>query len=142
MPLLGHAGYPERRGISLVTSASALGVLLAPSVPLIMYAIIARVPINTMFLAGLVPAVVMVVFLVLVGGYLKRVVPGTAPDTTPLATPIVAAGPSASAAWAAKWELLAPVVAVGSLVSGWATPNECATLTAAYAIATQALAHR
>lgn len=146
LPLLGRAGYPERRGISLVTSASALGVLLAPSVPLIMYAIIARVPINTMFLAGLVPAVVMVVFLVLVGGYLKRVVPGTAPDTTPLAAPVLAARPSASAAgaaaWAAKWELLAPVVAVGSLVSGLATPTESAALTVAYAIATQALAHR
>ena len=150
LPLLGRAGYPERRGISLVTSASALGVLLAPSVPLIMYAIIARVPINTMFLAGLVPAVVMVIFLVLVGGYLKRVVPGTAPDTTPLAAPVAAPAPAArpsasaawAAAWAAKWELLAPVVAVGSLVSGLATPTESAALTVAYAIATQALAHR
>jgi tripartite ATP-independent transporter DctM subunit len=162
LPLLGHAGYPERRGISLVTSASALGVLLAPSVPLIMYAIIARVPINTMFLAGLVPAVVMVAFLVLVGGYLKRVVPSVAPSTAPgtapvavpvavpvaapVAAPLVAARPSASAAWAAawaaKWELLAPVVAVGSLVSGLATPTESAALTVAYAIATQALAHR
>ena len=55
-----------------MTSASALGVLLAPSVPLIMYAIIARVPINTMFLAGVLPAVVMVVFLLLAGGYLRR----------------------------------------------------------------------
>jgi tripartite ATP-independent transporter DctM subunit len=150
LPLLGRAGYPERRGISLVTSASALGVLLAPSVPLIMYAIIARVPINTMFLAGLVPAVVMVIFLVLVGGYLKRVVPGTAPDTAPVAAPVAAPAPAArpsasaawAAAWAAKWELLAPVVAVGSLVSGLATPTESAALTVAYAIATQALAHR
>ena len=72
LPLLRDAGVPERRGISLVTSASALGVLLAPSVPLIMYAIIARVPINTMFLAGVLPAVVMVVFLLLAGGYLRR----------------------------------------------------------------------
>ncbi|MFM9967685.1 MAG: TRAP transporter large permease subunit, partial [Burkholderiales bacterium] len=46
LPLLRNAGFPEQRGISLVTSASALGVLLAPSVPLIMYAIIARVPIK------------------------------------------------------------------------------------------------
>jgi len=45
LPLLIKAGYPEQRGIGLVTSASALGVLLAPSVPLIMYAVIARVPI-------------------------------------------------------------------------------------------------
>jgi tripartite ATP-independent transporter DctM subunit len=150
LPLLGRAGYPERRGISLVTSASALGVLLAPSVPLIMYAIIARVPINTMFLAGLVPALVMVVFLVLIGGYLKCVAPAAALDTAPYSEPhsepLVLARPSVAtawaAAWAAKWELLAPVVAVGSLVSGLATPTESAALTVAYAIATQALAHR
>jgi tripartite ATP-independent transporter DctM subunit len=57
---------------------------------------------------------------------------------------LVAAWCSAAgaAAWAAKWELLAPVVAVGSLVSGLATPTESAALTVAYAIATQALAHR
>ena len=146
LPLLGRAGYPERRGISLVTSASALGVLLAPSVPLIMYAIIARVPINTMFLAGLVPAVVMVVFLVLIGGYLKRVAPAAALATAPHSEPLVLARPSVAtawaAAWAAKWELLAPVVAVGSLVSGLATPTESAALTVVYAIATQALSHR
>jgi TRAP-type C4-dicarboxylate transport system permease large subunit len=49
LPLLMKAGYPERRGIGLVTSASALGVLLAPSVPLILYAVIARVAITDMF---------------------------------------------------------------------------------------------
>ncbi|MBP8133563.1 MULTISPECIES: TRAP transporter large permease subunit [Zoogloea] len=138
LPLLKDAGFPERKGISLVTSASALGVLLAPSVPLIMYAIIARVPINTMFLAGLVPALVMVVFLLIVGGYLRR---GdvTAPQVErPKADLRVALG----AAWAARWEILAPVVAIGSLVSGLATPTESAALTAAYAILTQAIAHR
>jgi len=137
LPLLTKAGFPEQRGISLVTSASALGVLLAPSVPLIMYAIIARVPINTMFLAGVLPAVVMVAFLLLVGGYLRR---GATAAT-------VAAEPHNFSAvrpalWAAKWELLAPMVAIGSLVSGIATPTESAALTAAYALLTQALAHR
>jgi tripartite ATP-independent transporter DctM subunit len=47
-----------------------------------------------------------------------------------------------AAAWAAKWEILAPAVAIGSLVGGLATPTESAALTAAYAIATQAFAHR
>lgn len=56
--------------MGLVTSASALGVLLAPSVPLIMFAILARVPINSMFLAGIVPAVVMIIMLVILGGFL------------------------------------------------------------------------
>jgi tripartite ATP-independent transporter DctM subunit len=142
LPLLRNAGLPEQRGISLVTSASALGVLLAPSVPLIMYAIIARVPINTMFLAGLLPALVMVGFLLLLGGYLKRtgLVRAAPVDLqrpgAPFATGVLAA------LWTAKWEMLAPVIAIGSLVSGLTTPMESAALTAVYAIATQALAHR
>lgn len=139
LPLLRNAGYPEQRGISLVTSASALGVLLAPSVPLIMYAIIARVPINTMFLAGLLPAVVMVLSLLVFGGYLRRpAVPEghRAPPSPPSLRRALAA------AWVAKWEMGAPVVAIGSLVSGLATPTESAALTAGYAIATQAWAHR
>jgi C4-dicarboxylate transporter DctM subunit len=150
LPLLREAGYPEQRGIGLVTSASALGVLLAPSVPLIMYAIIARVPINTMFLAGVVPALVMVAFLLIVGGFLRRSGLREVP-LSPLSNPPASQpGPSAEgqvlrvaqAAWAAKWEILAPVVALGSLVGGLATPTESAALTAAYAVLTQALAHR
>jgi tripartite ATP-independent transporter DctM subunit len=140
LPLLRNAGFPERKGIGLVTSASALGVLLAPSVPLIMYAIIARVPINQMFLAGLVPAAVMVISLLILGGFLKRV-------------EVVETGLTPSAvrpdwrralrmAWSAKWEILAPVVAIGSLVSGLATPTESAALTAVYAILTQSIGHR
>jgi tripartite ATP-independent transporter DctM subunit len=140
LPLLSKAGFPERRGISLVTSASALGVLLAPSVPLIMYAIIARVPINTMFLAGLLPALVMVAFLLLVGGYLRRGEGGVR-DVHDVQSP--ADVPSIRVALAeSKWELLAPLVAIGSLASGLATPTESAALTAAYALFTQTVAHR
>lgn len=140
LPLLRQAGVPEKRSISLITSGSALGVLLAPSVPLIMYAIIARVPINTMFLAGVLPALVMVGFLLVFGGYLSR--SGLA----------VAANQTAASSdnhprlqcvvWAAKWEILAPVIAIGSLVGGLATPTESAALTAAYAILTQGVVHR
>ncbi|PUE28748.1 C4-dicarboxylate ABC transporter permease [Limnohabitans sp. Jir61] len=138
LPLLQGVGYPDRKGISLVTSASALGVLLAPSVPLIMYAIIARVPINTMFMAGVVPAVVMVVCLLIFGGYLRH----DKAEQVPQAKPSFSKTALRDAAWHAKWELLAPVVAIGSLGSGFATPTESAALTAIYAVATQAFAHR
>jgi C4-dicarboxylate transporter, DctM subunit len=138
LPMLLKAGYPERRGIGLVTSASALGVLLAPSVPLIMYAVIARVPIEQMFLAGVVPALVMVLCLLVIGGFLRRDA-----QVKPLAdAPKASARAALRAAWVAKWELGAPLVAIGSLASGVATPTESAALTAAYAVLTQALAHR
>ncbi len=141
LPLLRDAGFPEKRGISLVTSASALGVLLAPSVPLIMYAIIARVPINTMFLAGLIPAFVMVAFLLVFGGYLRPIRSAqSAPEVKPMFTTQL---PNVKVAlWDAKWELLAPFVAIGAMVSGLATPTESAAITAVYAILTQAVAHR
>ncbi|RFO97114.1 C4-dicarboxylate ABC transporter permease [Rhodoferax lacus] len=148
LPLLRNAGFPEQRGISLVTSASALGVLLAPSVPLIMYAIIARVPINTMFLAGLLPACIMVVFLLVLGGYLRRLPAAYSATLDPATSPaevaprLAAQRPAVGAAlWQAKWEILAPAVAIGALVSGLATPTESAAIAAAYAILTQVLAH-
>ncbi len=140
LPLLRKVGYPEQRGIGLVTSASALGVLLAPSVPLIMYAIIARVPIANMFLAGLLPAVLMVACLLLIGGFLRE--QRRSVDHASVRIGGTESTPPSDAAWAAKWELMAPVVAIGSLVGGFATPTESAAITVAYAILTQALAHR
>lgn len=140
LPLLRNAGYAEQRGIGLITSASALGVLLAPSVPLIMYAIIARVPINTMFVAGLLPAAVMVAFLLGVGGYLRRAPESPAASLKRRAS--IDFKQVAITAWIAKWEIFAPLVAIGSLASGLATPTESAALTAAYALLTQTIAHR
>ena len=136
LPLLNNAGYPEKKGIGLVTSASALGVLLAPSVPLIMYAIVARVPITTMFLAGALPALVMVLSLLIFGGFLQAKGP-SAPAVARISNATLG-----NTLWLAKWEIFAPVVAIGSLVSGVATPMESAALTAAYAVITQAVAHR
>jgi tripartite ATP-independent transporter DctM subunit len=93
-----------------------------------------------MFLAGVIPAMVMVVCLVVLGGYL----PGLkSRGLIEMKTqePLPSAQVWATV-WQAKWELLAPVVAVGSLVGGLTTPTESAALTAVYAIVSQAWAHR
>jgi tripartite ATP-independent transporter DctM subunit len=139
LPLLRHAGYPEQRSIGLVTSASALGVLLAPSVPLIMYAVLARVPIVDMFLAGVLPALVMVISLLLVGGFLRG---GQRADPASRLVSRPDLRLALRLAWAARWELLTPLVAVGSIAAGLATPTEAAALTVAYVLLTQALIHR
>jgi len=144
LPLLLKVGYPESKSIGLITSASSLGVLLAPSVPLIMYAIMAKVPINTMFVAGLIPAILMIFCLVVFGGFLKRgPTPISALDNSVLA-PLQQneTKPLKMVLWDAKWELLAPFIAVGTLISGIATPTEGAAITVAYAIVTQSLFHK
>ena len=143
-PMLTRAGYPERRAIGLLTGASALGVLIAPSVPLVLYAVIARVPIQEMFVAGLVPAAIMIGCLLLMGGYFRKV-PQPAPACE---MPVLSqrgrdrAQEIARAAKAAVWELFIPVIAVGSIVAGLATPTESAALTAAFVLVSQGLVHR
>lgn len=143
-PMLTRAGYPEGRAIGLLTGASALGVLIAPSVPLVLYAVIARVPIQEMFVAGLVPAAIMIGCLLLVGGYFRKLPQPARAGETPVlaqrgrdrAKEIIRAGR------AAVWELFIPVIAVGSITAGLATPTESAALTAAFVLVSQGLIHR
>src|SRR5262249_58888908 len=59
MPILLQAKYPEKEALGLVTGAGSLGMLLPPCLPLFVYAIVARIPMNAMFLGGVVPALFM-----------------------------------------------------------------------------------
>jgi C4-dicarboxylate transporter, DctM subunit len=133
MPLLLGVKYPERAGIGLVTSSCSLGVLLPPSLPLILYAIIARQPIETMFLAALLPAAVMASLLAWLGVHRQ---PG---DAERIAFDRREAG---AALWGAKWELAIPFVTFGGLVSGYVTPTETAALTAFYAFVVEVVVYR
>ena len=59
MPVLLSRRYRERDALGLITGAGSLGLLLPPCLPLILYSIVARVPMESMFLGGILPAVVM-----------------------------------------------------------------------------------
>src|SRR5262245_59198890 len=61
MPVLLSEGYEEKKALGLVTSAGSLGLLFPPCLPLILYAIVAKIPLEKMFLGGMVPGAVMVV---------------------------------------------------------------------------------
>lgn len=133
MPLLLGVKYPERAGIGLITSGCSLGVLLPPALPLILYAIIARQPIETMFLAALLPAAVMTAMLAWLG--MRR----QTREVEPIPFDRREAG---AALWAAKWELAIPLVTFGGLASGYVTPTETAALTALYAFFIEVVIYR
>ncbi len=133
LPLLLGVKYPERAGIGLITSGCSLGVLLPPALPLILYAIIARQPIETMFLAALLPAAVMTAMLAWQG--MRR----QPTDVAPIPFDRREAG---AALWAAKWELAIPLVTFGGLASGYVTPTETAALTALYAFFIEVAVYR
>ena len=133
MPLLLGSGYSPKSALGLLTSAGSLGGLLPPGLPLVLYAIIAKVSIEDMFLAGILPGLLMVGLVAIWG--LRQ-----APRQR-LRRPFDSREARA-ALWQAKWELSLPVVAFTGLFSGLATPVEAAALTAVYAFVVEVFIHR
>ena len=134
MPLLAGAGYANRNALGLVTAAGLPGVLLLPALPLILYAIVARVSIEDMFLGGALPTMLMA-GIVLAWGIWRQ------PARTREVRRFDRHRARAALA-AAKWELCLPLVPLVSLGAGFATPVEAAALTALYAFLIAAIVHR
>lgn len=134
LPVLLAAGYSERTSLGLLTGSGSLGLLLPPCLPLIFYGVIAGVDIKAMFLGGIVPGMLLILLTALWGI-------SQAPRTAAAKQPFD--GREARlAAWDAKWELLVPVVALGALFSGLATPVEAAALTAFYVFVVETVVYK
>ncbi len=133
MPVLAGARYRDKDALGLLTGAGSLGLLLPPCLPLIVYAIVARVPIERMFLAGIAPAFVMMIATSIWG--IRR---GPKQERARRKFDWAEAR---NALWDAKWELLMPVVASAALFGGLATPVEAAAITALYAFIIVAIIH-
>ncbi|MAF83602.1 MAG: TRAP transporter large permease subunit [Gammaproteobacteria bacterium] len=133
-PALSHAGYTERFSLGLVTSAGSLGLLFAPSLPLILYGIVAEVPIDDLFLAGIMPGIVMMVFM---GGYSLWV---NRSNRTPLSH--FSLDELLGALKASAWEIPLPVIVLGGIYSGYFAVSEAAAVTAVYVLIVEVLVLR
>lgn len=133
MPVLVGAAYREKDALGLITGAGSLGTLFPPALPIILYAIIASVPMEQMFLGGFFPGLLLVAITAAWG-----VARGAERGERNRFDGRVAR----AALWSAKWELLLPVVAVAALFSGLATPVEAAAVTALYAFLAEAVLQR
>jgi len=134
MPVLFDARYSDKDALGLLTGAGSLGLLLPPCLPMIVYAIVAKVPIDKMFLGGIIPALVMMTATALWGMRQGQQKADSAHSFNPKE--------ALQALWGAKWELLMPVVASVALFSGLATPVEAAAITALYAFLVVTVFHR
>jgi len=134
MPILRAAGYTEKASLGLLTGAGSLGVLFPPCLVLILYAIIAKITIEEMFLGGILPGALLVI---LTAWWGVRRGPRAVAEKG-----IFQLREAAGAIWEAKWELLLPVVALAALFGGFATPVEAAALTALYAYVVETFVYR
>ena len=132
-PALLRDGYRERFSLGLLTASGSLGLLFPPAMPLILYAIVAQIAPDDLFVAGIVPGILLV-GLVAAWGVREGSVTGA--GRHPFGWPEFRA-----ALWEAKWELSIPIVVLGVLFSGFATLVETAAFTALYSSIIQGMIH-
>ena len=133
-PMLTSVGYGERFSLGLITSSGSIGLLFPPSLPILLYAIVAGVSIDRLFLAGLLPGVLLLVLLSIYSIY-----SGTHAKLQH--HPFTGRG-LGRALREGVWDLLMPVGVVAGIVSGTVTAGEAAACTAAYVLLLDAVIHR
>lgn len=134
LPALLKDGYPDRFSVGLLTASGSLGLLLPPALPLILYAIVAEVSITQMMAGGILPGLLLI-GLAAGHGIQRGVAAGV--RRTPFD-----AREAAAALWHGKWEVLLPIVVLGTFFGGYATILDTSAITAAYAFIVQVFIHR
>jgi C4-dicarboxylate transporter, DctM subunit len=134
LPVLLHEGYRERFSLGALTASGSLGILLPPSLLIILYGVSAHVAIDRLFLAGLLPGFLMIVVVAIYAVYRSWHVQGMRSRFV--------AREAVSAIWHAKWEMLLPIAVLWGIFSGYATLVEVAGLTAVYALILEFIIHR
>ena len=134
LPMLTAARYPEKSSIGLVTVSGSIGLLLPPSLPVILYAIAAHVPIHKLFLATLGPGILLIA---VVAAWGAREGWRSGSPAQPFQW-----REAALATWQAKWELLLPVVILTSYFGGYATLVDTSAIAAVYVFVIESFVHR
>ena len=129
VPEMMRQGYDKKFACGLIASAGTIGVIIPPSVPMIIYAVsTSEVSISDMFMAGVFPGLLVGCVLIL-WAYAYSRAKGYKGDATYAEMPLAA---KMRMVWQAKWALLVPVVILGGIYGGIFTPTEAAAVAVGY----------
>ncbi len=134
LPILLKGGLPERFSLGLLTATGSIGLLFPPSLAVILYGVVAHVPIPDLFVAGLVPGALMVGSVIAFGLWQTR--------KAKVARIAFDFREAAAAVNGAKWEVLLPVVILAGLFGGLTTLVEAAAVSVAYTLIVTVVIHR
>ncbi|WP_298050340.1 TRAP transporter large permease [uncultured Paenalcaligenes sp.] len=136
LPAMAKEGYEKGYSVGLIASAGSIGIIIPPSIPMIIYAVSANVSITQMFLAGVVPGLLIGLALILVA-YLKARKEKYVGNTERFS-----AAQKWQAIWDAKWALLVPVIILGGIYGGVFTPTEAAAIGVIYGFVVGLFIHK
>jgi len=126
LPAMVKQGFPARFGAGVITTSGALGILIPPSIVMVMYAVATNTSVGALFIAGIIPGLILATMLGLTTWWRAR------KNDYPR-QPVATWGERARTFRDAIWGLLLVIVVIGGIYTGIFTPTEAAAMSAVYA---------
>ncbi|MBI5237866.1 MAG: TRAP transporter large permease [Deltaproteobacteria bacterium] len=136
IPALLEKGYPKNYAVGLMTTSGNLGVIIPPSISMILYCMISNVSLEGLFLTGYVPGILITVLICLYTYFLFR------KNTNLVRTPVSSFRELAAIFKEGFWSLMLPVIIFVGIFSGMFTANEAAVVACVYALIVELFIHR
>ncbi|ARK22029.1 TRAP transporter large permease [Sporosarcina sp. P26b] len=122
IPAMVKKGYDIKFSTAVIASAGSIGVIIPPSIPMVMYGVSGSVSIGDMFMAGIVPGIMVGLGLMVYAYYYSKKA-GYKGSTDKISFSRIL-----KQVWLAKWSLLIPVIILGGIYGGIFTPTEAAAI--------------
>lgn len=136
IPAMVRQGYDKRFATAIVCAAGSLGVIIPPSIPMVIYGVVGSVSIANLFIAGILPGLLVGFALIIYAYYHSKKMGYTGLDEKTSLSNI------AKSVWEAKWALLIPVIILGGIYGGIFTPTEAAVIAVVYGLVAGLLLYR
>lgn len=131
-PAMREAGYTKRYALGSVMAGGTLGIIIPPSIPLILYGLVTETSIVALFLAGILPGLVLVTLFSIHAVFVNRT----------LVTETFDWAEVRAALREGIWAALFPFILLGGIYSGFYSPTESAVIALAYAMVIEIMVHR
>lgn len=127
VPEMLKKGYDKKFALALVACAGSIGVIIPPSIPMVIYGVSTGTSISSLFMAGFLPGILIGISLIVLCHFVCRKNGWKGDDRT------YTAKEKLSAVWEAKWALISPIIILGGIYAGIFTPTEAAAVSCIYA---------
>ncbi|MGJ9383790.1 TRAP transporter large permease [Salipaludibacillus sp. CF4.18] len=128
IPAMVRHGYDKKFATAVICAAGSLGVIIPPSIPMVIYGVVGGVSISNLFIAGIIPGLIVAFGLILWTYLYSRKMGFTGTDTKFTFNEFF------KSVWDAKWALLVPIIILGGIYGGIFTPTEAAVVAVVYGL--------
>ena len=136
VPTMLEKGYDKKFVLALIAAAGSIGVIIPPSIPMVVYSVTVNSSVSSLFLAGFIPGILIGLVLIVYSYFYARKA-GYKGDTEPFSI-----GRALREVWRGKWALLSPVIILGGIYGGIFTPTEEADVSVIYSLIIGLFVHK